>query len=86
MISDSISDDIPPQMKIFNMIIPILMHFCSLVSNWSIDHSCKILHFITEIYILKDFRKALICVTCLFHMADLRVFPLSFFILLHTGP
>ena len=31
------SDDIPPQMNILNMvIIPILMHFCSFVSNWSI--------------------------------------------------
>ena len=30
-----ISNDIPPQMYILNMVIPILMHFCSLVSNWS---------------------------------------------------
>ena len=29
MISERISDDIPPQMKILNMVIPILMHFCS---------------------------------------------------------
>ena len=36
MISRRISDDIPPQMKILNMVIPILMHFCSFVSNWSI--------------------------------------------------
>ena len=28
MISDRIYDDIPPQMKILNMVIPILMHFC----------------------------------------------------------
>ena len=27
MISDRISDDIPPQMKILNMVIPVLMHF-----------------------------------------------------------
>ena len=29
MISKGISDDIPPQKKILNMVIPILMHFCS---------------------------------------------------------
>ena len=29
MISERISDDIPPQRKILNMVIPILMHFCS---------------------------------------------------------
>ena len=29
MISDCISGDIPPQMKILNMVVPILMHFCS---------------------------------------------------------
>ena len=28
MISDDIYDDIVPQMKILNMIIPIIMHFC----------------------------------------------------------
>ena len=28
MISDCILDDIPPQMKTLNMVIPILMHFC----------------------------------------------------------
>ena len=26
----------PPQMKILYMVIPILMHFCSFVSNWSV--------------------------------------------------
>ena len=30
MISDHISKDIPPKMKILNMVTPILMHFCSL--------------------------------------------------------
>ena len=39
MISERISDDIPPQMKNFNMVIPILMHFCSFISNWSVE-SC----------------------------------------------
>ena len=27
MISEHISDDIPPQMKILNMVIPVLMHY-----------------------------------------------------------
>ena len=36
MISKSISIDIPPQMKILNMVISNLMHFCSLISNWSV--------------------------------------------------
>ena len=36
MISEHISDDIPPQMKILNMVIPILMHFCSFVENLSV--------------------------------------------------
>ena len=41
MISDRISKDIPPQMNIFNMVIPILMHFCSFVSNRSIASSIE---------------------------------------------
>ena len=28
MISERISDDIPPEIKILNKVIPILMHFC----------------------------------------------------------
>ena len=36
MISERIYNDISPQMKILNMVIPILMHFCSLVLNWSV--------------------------------------------------
>ena len=28
MISDRIADKTPPQMKILNIVIPILMHFC----------------------------------------------------------
>ena len=36
MIFDCISDNIPPQMKILNMVISILMHFYNLVSNWSV--------------------------------------------------
>ena len=45
MISEYISDKIPPQMKILNMVIPILMHFCSFVSNWCVA-SCIKLHVI----------------------------------------
>ena len=41
VISERISDDIPPQMKISNTVIPILMHFCSLVSNLSIESRIK---------------------------------------------
>ena len=41
MISELISDDIPPKMKILNMIIPILMYFCSLSSNWSVTSRIK---------------------------------------------
>ena len=29
MISDNISEGIPPQRNILNMVIPILMHFCA---------------------------------------------------------
>ena len=43
MISDRISDDIPPQMEILNMVISILMLFCCFVSNWSVA-SCIKLH------------------------------------------
>ena len=41
MISELISDDIPPQIKILNMVIPILMRFYSLVSNWKVASSIK---------------------------------------------
>ena len=41
MISDRISDDIPPKMKILNMVIPILLHFCSFVSNLSVASCIK---------------------------------------------
>ena len=36
MISERISDDIPHHMKSLNMVIPILMQFCSFVSNRSL--------------------------------------------------
>ena len=41
MISDRISDNIPPQVKILNMVIPILMRFYSLISNWSVASCIK---------------------------------------------
>ena len=45
MIFERISDDIPPQIKILNLVIPILMRFYSLISNWSVasriqPHKC----------------------------------------------
>ena len=42
MISESICHDIPPQMKILNMVIPILMHFYNLISNWSVARCIKL--------------------------------------------
>ena len=47
MISERISDDIPPQMKNLNTVIPILKHFCSLASNWSVARGRK-LHVIQQ--------------------------------------
>ena len=44
MISERISEDIPPQAKILNMVIPILMSFYNLVSNWSAASSIKTHH------------------------------------------
>ena len=41
MISERISDDIPPKMKVLNMVMPILMRFYSLVSNWSVASHIK---------------------------------------------
>ena len=41
MISERISDDIPPQMKILNMVIPILMHFCTFDSNPIVESRIK---------------------------------------------
>ena len=37
-----ISNDIPPQIKILNMVIPILMRFCSFVSHCSIVNRIKL--------------------------------------------
>ena len=33
MLSDCINDDIPHKMKTLNIVIPILMHFCSFLSS-----------------------------------------------------
>ena len=47
MISDCISDNMPPQMNILNMVIPILMHFCAclpLKSSLHIKLECCKLH------------------------------------------
>ena len=41
VISELISDDVPLQMKILNMVIPILMHFCSFISNQSVESHIK---------------------------------------------
>ena len=41
MIFERISDDIPPQTKTLNMVIPILRSFYCLVSNWSLASSIK---------------------------------------------
>ena len=41
MIFDRISYDMPPQIKILNMAIPIRMHFCSFVSNLSVASRMK---------------------------------------------
>ena len=41
VISDRISHNIPPQMKILNTVISNLLHFCNLVSNWSFASCMK---------------------------------------------
>ena len=50
---------------------------------------CKMVVFIVHQlykYILRDFKNAPFYILCLFHMIDLRMFSLSFFILLQNGP
>ena len=41
MIFEGISDDMPPQMKALNMVIPILMHFCSFLLCWGVASRIK---------------------------------------------
>ena len=40
LISECISDDIPPQMKMLNRVISILMHFCSLPGRVAQSVTC----------------------------------------------
>ena len=42
MISEHISDDIPPQIKILYMVIPILMHLCCFISILSVTCCIKL--------------------------------------------
>ena len=46
MISDSTYDDIPPQMKILNMVIPILMYLLTFTS--------KTLYFVQNVSFVSD--------------------------------
>ena len=46
----------------------------------------RIQFFTNSSSILRDFKNAPFCILCLFHMIDLRMFSLSFFILLQNGP
>ena len=48
-----IYDDIPPQMKSLNIVISILMHFCSFVSNWSVA-SHIIAHHLLKCDVIND--------------------------------
>ena len=41
LISNHISEDIPPQIKILNVVIHILLLFCSLISNLSVAIGIK---------------------------------------------
>ena len=54
MISERISDDIPTKMNILNMVIPILMHFCSLSSNWSVAIRIKAARHPTKCDVFND--------------------------------
>ena len=47
MISDRIYDDIPPQMKILNMVIPILMYFFNFYTS-------KTLYFVQNVRFVSD--------------------------------
>ena len=46
MISDRIYDDIPPQMKILNMVIPILMYFLTFTNRKHFILFCFLLFFL----------------------------------------
>ena len=47
MISDCIYDDIPPQMKILNIVIPILMYFITFFTS-------KTLYFVQNVSFVSD--------------------------------
>ena len=61
MISDHIFDNIPPQMKILNMVIPILIHFCIKLERckpqkaachptiWDVINDFKLFHTVKDI-------------------------------------
>ena len=53
---------------------------------WKSRNTVKGLVAVKSKYILRDFRNAPFYILCLFHMMDLRMFSLSFFILLQNGP
>ena len=54
MISDRFPSCIPPQMKILNMIIPILMHFYILYQNGALQATKS--HIIQQYDIINDFK------------------------------
>ena len=59
MIFERISDNIPPQMKVLNMVIPILMHFYNFLSNWSVASGIKphkSVHNPTKCDVINDFK------------------------------
>ena len=57
MISECIFNDIPPQMKILNIVIPILTHFCSFVSNGSVGSHRKPAGHPIKCDIINDFKQ-----------------------------
>ena len=60
MIYEHISDDIPPQMEILNMVIPILMHFYYFVSNLS-NLNRNIIHVIDDIKLFQTVYRRIYC-------------------------
>ena len=60
MILVHISDAIPSQRKILNMVIPFLMCFCSLISNLSVASRIKLQVIPKKCNIIKDVKLLLI--------------------------
>ena len=73
MISNCISDSIPPQMKYLNMVIPILIQFFSFASNWSIANLIK-LHIIQQNVILTS---KLFCITNFQHYPSRSLYKIK---------